>query len=241
MLEELKKRVCQANLDLLARGLVIDTWGNASGVDRTGGAVVIKPSGLAYEQMKPRHMTVVALSDGSIVEGDLRPSSDTPTHLAIYRAFPAVGGIVHTHSLHATAWAQARKEIPPLGTTHAHYFRGPVPLTRALTAEEIAENYESNVGKVIVERLAGLDPADFPAVLVCAHGPFVWGADPQEAVHNAVILEHLARLASETLRVEPYPRPIGRHLLEKHFSRKHAPGKHHGRPADTGRRDPPTR
>ena len=228
MLEELKKQVCQANLALVAAGLVIETWGNVSGVDRSAGAMVIKPSGVSYEGMKPEHMAVVSLVKGTVIDGALKPSSDTPTHLELYRAFGDIGGVVHTHSLYATAWAQARRFIPPLGTTHADYFHGPVPLTRAMTAEEIRADYEANTGKVIVERFAGADPLATPAVLVAGHGPFAWGKSPQQAVENAVVLEHLARLASLTLAIEPNPQPISSELLDKHFLRKHGPGRYYG-------------
>ena len=228
MLEELKRQVCDANLRLAAEGLAIFTWGNVSGIDRAGGRVVIKPSGVPYEGMKPEHMVVVSLATGETVEGSLRPSSDTPTHLALYRAFGRIGGVAHTHSLFATAWAQARREIPPLGTTHADHFYGAVPCTRLLTAEEIAGDYESNTGKVIVERFSQLDPAALPGVLVADHGPFSWGDSPEQAVFHASILEHLARLASETLRVDPYPKPVSRELLDKHFLRKHGPGAYYG-------------
>ncbi|MCD4824974.1 MAG: L-ribulose-5-phosphate 4-epimerase [Phycisphaerae bacterium] len=228
MLEELKKQVCDANLELVAEGLVIQTFGNVSGIDRRSGLVVIKPSGVSYDGMTPEHMTVVSLETGEIAEGDLRPSSDTPTHLELYRAFAGIGGIVHTHSLYATAWAQARKEIPPLGTTHADYFHGPVPCTRLMTDEEIEGDYEANTGKVIVERFAGLDPAHIPAVLVAGHGPFAWGLSPAAAVHNAAILEYLGRLAGETIRIEPHPEPISTKLLDKHFLRKHGPAAYYG-------------
>jgi len=228
MLEELKQHVCKANLDLMASGLVIETWGNVSGIDRAGGRVVIKPSGVAYEKLSPETMVVVALDSGDVVEGDLRPSSDTPTHLEIYRQIDAVGGVVHTHSLHATAWAQARREIPPLGTTHADYFYGPVPCTRVMTPDEIKTEYELNTGKVIVARMTGLDVAHFPACLVADHGPFAWGNDAHQAVHHAVVLEHLARLAGETVRISPYPVTISQALLDKHFLRKHGPGAYYG-------------
>jgi L-ribulose-5-phosphate 4-epimerase len=228
MLEELKKTVCDANLKLAASGLVIDTWGNVSGIDRAAGKIVIKPSGLPYDGMSPRHMVVVNLADGQVAEGDLRPSSDTPTHLEIYRSFPAVGGVVHTHSLFATAWAQARKAIPPLGTTHADYFHGPIPCTRLMTPEEINADYEANTGKVIVERLVGMDPLEAPAVLVAGHGPFAWGQDADKAVHNAIILEHLAQLAIATVALDGAVQPIGKALLDKHFFRKHGPGSYYG-------------
>ena len=228
MLDELKKRVCEANLALVARGLVIETWGNASGIDRESGSVVIKPSGVDYRKMGPKQMVVVDLAGGNVTEGDLKPSSDTPTHLALYRAFPSIGGVVHTHSLHATAWAQARKNIPVLGTTHADYFNGPIPCTRPMTAEEIETDYEANTGQVIAERLKGLDPLQLPAVLVADHGPFAWGRTPAKAVESAFVTEHLAHLAAETLRVDPYPKPVSAELLDKHFSRKHGPDRYYG-------------
>lgn len=228
MLEQLKKAVCQANLDLVGEGLVIQTFGNVSGIDRERGLVVIKPSGVAYDRMKPEHMVVVSLQTAEVVEGKLRPSSDTPTHLVLYRAFKDIGGIVHTHSLHATAWAQARREIPPLGTTHADFGYGPVPCTRLMTAKEIKSDYEVNTGHVIVERFAGLDPLDRPAVLVARHGPFAWGRTPNEAVHHAVVLEFLARLAGETLRINPKIPTMQRVLLDKHFLRKHGPAAYYG-------------
>ncbi|HZT21717.1 MAG TPA: L-ribulose-5-phosphate 4-epimerase [Verrucomicrobiae bacterium] len=230
MLEELKAEVCQANLDLVARGLVIETWGNASGVDRERGVMVIKPSGVPYAEMKPEHMVVVSLADGRVVEGVLRPSSDTPTHLALYRAWPAIGGVVHTHSLHATAWAQACRPLPAYGTTQADYWYGEVPCTRLLRPAEIKNDYEANTGKVIVETFRKLrfDPMQHPAVLVAGHGPFCWGQSAAEAVHNASVLEFIARLNSETLRLRPKIRPIPSALLDKHFLRKHGPNAYYG-------------
>lgn len=228
MLNELREQVCRANLQLVAEGLVIQTWGNVSGIDRATGRVVIKPSGVPYDAMQPCHMVVVSLETGRVVEGDLKPSSDTPTHLELYRAFPSVGGVVHTHSLHATAWAQARREIPPVGTTHADYFCGPVPCTRQLRPDEIRGDYEVNTGKVIVERFARLDPLHAPGVLVAEHGPFAWGKSPDDAVHNAVVLEFLARLAGETIRITGKPEPMQPELLDKHFGRKHGPGAYYG-------------
>jgi len=228
MLEDIKASVCQANLDLVREGLVIQTFGNVSGIDRTAGLVVIKPSGVPYDGMRPEHMVVVSLETGKVVEGDLRPSSDTPTHLVLYRAFPAVGGIVHTHSLYATAWAQSRKPIPALGTTHADYWNGEVPCTRLMTEGEIASDYEAGTGEVIVETFDGMDPLHKPAVLVASHGPFAWGRDAHDAVHNAVILEFLARLASETLRINPHAGSMQGVLLDKHFSRKHGPKAYYG-------------
>lgn len=228
MLTELKQQVCEANLALVKEGLVIQTWGNVSGIDRARGLVVIKPSGVPYDQMRPKHMVVVALDTGNVVEGSLNPSSDTATHLVLYRAFQAVCGIVHTHSLYATAWAQARRELPALGTTHADYFHGPIPCTRLLKPGEIESDYEANTGKVIVETFAGRDPLSCPAVLVASHGPFAWGDSVGGAVHNAVVFEHLARLASETLRLFPSAKPMQQVLLDQHFFRKHGPGAYYG-------------
>ena len=228
MLEQLKNDVCQANLDLVKEGLVIQTWGNASGIDRARGLVVIKPSGLAYNIMRPQHMVVVSLKTGDIVEGNLKPSSDTPTHLVLYRAFPKIGGVVHTHSLYATAWAQAKRHLPSYGTTQADYWYGDVPCTRLLTPKEIGTDYEVNTGHAIVERFKKIEPMQHPAVLVASHGPFTWGKDAHDAVHNAVVLEFVARLATETLRITPKTKPMQRALLNKHFLRKHGPGAYYG-------------
>ena len=228
MLEQLKQQVCETNLQLVREGLVIQTFGNVSGVDRASGNIVIKPSGVAYDMMKPKHMVVVSLASGQVLEGKLRPSSDTPMHLVLYRAFPAIAGVAHTHSFYATAWAQARREIPAFGTTHADFFYGPVPVTRPLTAKEIKTNYESNTGKVIVERFRKLDPGALPAVLVANHGPFAWGATLAKAVENAVALEYCARLASETLQLRPASKPMPAALLDKHFLRKHGTGAYYG-------------
>lgn len=228
MVDVLKEQVCKANLESVKEGLVIQTWGNVSGIDRASGCVVIKPSGLSYDGMKPEHMVVVSLSTGKVVEGKLKPSSDTATHLILYRAFKEIGGIVHTHSLHATAWAQAKQEIPAYGTTQADYWYGAVPCTRLMTKEEIQVDYEENTGNVIVERFAGIDPSKCPAVLVASHGPFTWGKDALDAVHNAVVLEFVARLAGETLRVESRTVPMQQVLLDKHFFRKHGPGAYYG-------------
>ena len=230
MLEQLKAEVCQANLDLVTEGLVIQTWGNASAVDRKQGVVVIKPSGVPYAEMKPEHMVVVGLGDGRVVEGDLKPSSDTPTHLVLYRAFAGIGGIVHTHSLFATSWAQACKPLLAYGTTQADYWYGDVPCTRKLTAAEIKADYEANTGAVILETFKKLkfDPIQHPAVLVASHGPFTWGRDAHDAVHNAGVLEFIARLNSETLRVNPRIKPMQPVLLDKHFLRKHGPGAYYG-------------
>jgi len=230
MLEQLKKQVCQANLDLVKEGLVIQTWGNVSGIDRAKGLVVIKPSGVPYDGMKPEHQVVVSLATGRLVEGKLKPSSDTDTHLVLYRAFPEVGGIVHTHSLYATAWAQAKRGIRSYGTTQADYWYGDVPCTRLLSPREIKTDYETNTGRVIVETFRKLkfDAVQHPAVLVASHGPFTWGMDAQDAVHNAVVLEFIARLASETLRINPRARPMQSVLLDKHFLRKHGATAYYG-------------
>jgi L-ribulose-5-phosphate 4-epimerase len=228
MLDALKEEVCRANLRLVEEQLVIHTWGNVSGIDRKQGLVVIKASGVAYEGMSPEHMVVVSLDTGEKVEGDYRPSSDTPTHLELYRAFGDIAGVVHTHSLYASAWAQARREIPPLGTTHADYFYGSIPLTRQMTEAEIKQAYEINTGKVIVERFADLDPMEMPAVLVVNHGPFTWGRSPDDAVDNAVYLECVARMASETLRVDPNVESMPQALLDKHYLRKHGPDRYYG-------------
>jgi L-ribulose-5-phosphate 4-epimerase len=230
MLERLKREVCRANLDLVQAGLVVETWGNASGIDRQRGLVVIKPSGVPYEGMTPRHMVVVSLESGKVVEGRFKPSSDTPTHLVLYRAFAGIGAVVHTHSLYATAWAQAKKDLPSYGTTQADYCYGDVPCTRLLTTAEIRSDYEANTGHVIVERFKKLDPLQHPAVLVASHGPFTWGKSVTEAVRNAIVLEFLARLASETLRLNPKLNPMQPALLDKHFLRKHGPNAYYGQP-----------
>jgi L-ribulose-5-phosphate 4-epimerase len=228
MLEPLKQQVCQANLELVREGLVIQTWGNVSGIDRSKGMVVIKPSGVPYNQMQPKHMVIVELDSGKIAEGKLKPSSDTDTHLVLYRAFSGIGGIVHTHSLFATAWAQTCRSVPALGTTHADYFHGAVPCTRLLTPLEIESDYEANTGEVIVETFSGRDPLSCPAVLVASHGPFAWGQTVPDAVHNALVLEHVIKLAGETLRLVASPKAMQRVLLNKHFFRKHGPGAYYG-------------
>ncbi len=228
MLEQLKQDVCKANLNLVAEGLVIQSWGNASGVDRERGLMVIKPSGVSYDGMKPEHMVVVSLADGKVVDSHLKPSSDTPTHLVLYRTFREIGGVVHTHSLYATAWAQAQRKIPSFGTTQADYWHGEVPCTRLLTPDEIKNDYEANTGRVIVETFRKKNPLQHPAVLVARHGPFTWGKDVQDAVHNASVLEFVARLATETLRIAPKTKPIPSVLLDKHFLRKHGPKAYYG-------------
>lgn len=227
MLDKLKRDVWKANLDLVRHGLVVLTFGNASGIDRKRGLMVIKPSGVGYEDMKPEDMVLVDL-DGRVVGGRLRPSSDTPTHLALYRAFPAIGGIVHAHSPSATAFAQARKPIPCLGTTHADHFAGPVPVTRMLRRAEVEADYEAATGAVIVESFARLDPTALPAVLVAGHGPFAWGRTPGEAVHNAVSLELVAAMALVTRRLDPRVPALPAYILRKHHERKHGPKAYYG-------------
>ena len=230
MLEKLKAEVCQANLDLVTEGLVIQTWGNASAVDRERGVMVIKPRGVPYSEMKPAHMVCVSLATGQVVAGKLKPSSDTATHLVLYRAFAGLVGVVHTHSLYATAWAQACQPLLAYGTTQADYWYGDVPCTRKLKPAEIQKDYEANTGEVIVETFKKLkyDPLQHPAVLVASHGPFTWGKDVHDAVHNASVLEFVARLNSETLQINPKLKPMQSHLLDKHFLRKHGPGAYYG-------------
>lgn len=229
MLETLKQEVLEANLQLPEYGLVTFTWGNVSGIDREKGLVVIKPSGVKYEDLKLEQLVVVDL-DGNVVEGDLRPSSDTETHCRLYRAFPEIGGIVHTHSPWATSWAQAHKPIPAYGTTHADYFYGEVPLTRTLTQEEIETAYELETGNVIVETFEAkeLDPKAMPGVLVAGHAPFTWGKDAAEAVHNAVVLDEVAKMALRTEQLNPNIEPIDQYLLDKHYLRKHGPKAYYG-------------
>lgn len=226
MLEKLKEQVFQANLDLVKHGLVIFTWGNVSGIDREKELVVIKPSGVSYEKMKPRDMVVLNLY-GQVVEGDLKPSSDTPTHLVLYRQFPNIGGVVHTHSEWATAWAQAGKGIPANGTTHADYFYGEIPCTRKMKREEIENEYELNTGKVIVERFKDLNPDRIPGVLVNNHGPFTWGKNAGDAVHNAVVLEEVAKITFRALQLNPKAE-MDQVLLDKHFLRKHGDNAYYG-------------
>jgi L-ribulose-5-phosphate 4-epimerase len=230
MLEKLKAEVCKANLDLVAEGLVIQTWGNVSGIDREKGLIVIKPSGVPYDGMKPKHMVVVSLADGTVVEGDLKPSSDTPTHLVLYRAFPSIGGVVHTHSLYATSWAQACQPLLAYGTTQADYWYGEVPCTRKLKPVEIQKDYEANTGEVIVETFKKLkfDSMQHPAVLVASHGPFTWGKDAHDAVHNASVLEFISKLNSETLRINPKTPSMQSVLLDKHYLRKHGKNAYYG-------------
>jgi L-ribulose-5-phosphate 4-epimerase len=227
MLRDLKEAVWKANLDLQKLGLVILNFGNASGIDRRRGVVAIKPSGVAYEALKPEEIVLVDLG-GRVVEGRLNPSSDTPAHVELYKAFPEIGGVVHAHSECATAFAQARKEIPCLGTTHADFFDGPVPVTRELTPKEVREDYEGNTGRVIVKRFSRLDPMMRPAVLVAGHGPFVWGTTPGEAVRTSLVLEWLAKTALRTRFLNPRAESLPDHILEKHFERKHGPRAYYG-------------
>jgi L-ribulose-5-phosphate 4-epimerase len=222
MLDHLRVEVLEANLELVRRGLVIYTFGNASGVSREHGLAVIKPSGVPYDRMTPADMVITDL-DGKVVEGKLKPSTDVSTHVALYKAFPLIGGVVHSHSRHATAWAQARREIPCFGTTHADYFHGPVPVTGDLSADEIESEYEANTGVAIIRRMKGVEPLQCPGVLVAGHGPFCWGKSVTDAAHNAVILEELAALALETLTINAAVSPISEALRDKHHFRKHGP------------------
>jgi L-ribulose-5-phosphate 4-epimerase len=227
MLEALRAEVLEANLELVRRGLVIYTFGNASGVSREHGLVAIKPSGVPYEKMTAADMVITDLQ-GNIVEGSLRPSSDLATHVALYRAFPSIGGVVHTHYRHATSWAQARREIPCFGTTHADYFHGAIPVTEPLTSEEIETEYEANTGVAILRRLEGLDPLHHPAILVAGHAPFCWGKSVTDAAHTAVIVEEVAVMAWETVTINPAAQPISDALLKKHHFRKHGPDAYYG-------------
>ena len=224
--EELKQRVYAANMALVEAGLVVLTWGNASGADRAGGVMAIKPSGVDYAKLKPADIVVLSIATGECVDGTCRPSSDTPTHLHLYRAFPSVGGIVHTHSTCGTSFAQASRAIPCLGTTHADNFYGAIPVTRAMTAAEITNDYELNTGRVIEECFTSrkADPADVPGVLVASHAPFAWGSTPEKAVENAIVLEFAAQMALNTFALNPSTPAISKVLLDKHFLRKH--GKH---------------
>ncbi len=226
MLDALREEVCTANRQLARSGLVTLTWGNTSGIDRQRGLIVIKPSGIPYEQLEPGHMVVVDL-DGKVAGGELRPSTDTATHLALYRAFEQIGGVTHTHSRCATMFAQARCEIPCLGTTHADHFHGPVLVTRPLAEAEMTD-YEPATGRIIVERFAGLDPLASPAVLVAGHGPFTWGRDAAESVQNAVALEAVAEMALGTRRLDPRAPELETYILEKHHRRKHGPAAYYG-------------
>ena len=226
MLEKLKEQVWQANLDLVKRGLVVFTWGNASGIDRGKDLVVIKPSGVAYNKMKPKDMVVLNLY-GQVIEGDLKPSSDAATHLVLYRQFQNIGGVVHTHSEWATVWAQAGRGIPAIGTTHADYFYGEIPCTRKMTKEEVEGEYELETGRVIVERFKELNPEHIPGVLVNNHGPFSWGSDVANAVHNAVVMEEVAKITFRSLQLNPET-IMDQTLLDKHFLRKHGKNAYYG-------------
>jgi len=227
MLEQLRSEVLEANMELQRRGLVVYTWGNASGIDRERGLIVIKPSGVAYEKLTAENLVIVSL-EGTRVEGDLNPSSDLPTHLLLYQAFAAIGGVVHTHSEFATSWAQTGQAIPCYGTTQADYFRGEVPVTDPLSDEEIESAYEENTGKVIVRRFSDLDPVAIPGVLVANHGPFVWGGTATEAAFHAVVVEYIARLAYRTELIDAKSHPVSAALLRKHYERKHGPKAYYG-------------
>ena len=226
MLDQLKERVFKANIDLVEHGLVIHTWGNVSGRDQETGMVVIKPSGVGYKRMRASDMVVLD-PEGKLVEGKYKPSTDLPTHILLYKSFNNLGGVVHTHSTYATSWAQAGRSIPPFGTTHADHFYGEIPCTRLLKDEEIANEYEVNTGKVIVEKIGKADPLSVPSILVNCHGPFCWGVDPENAVYNAVALEEIARMAFYTVLLGK-KEPVDKALLDKHFKRKHGSGAYYG-------------
>lgn len=230
-LNVLKQQVWQANMDLQRYNLVTFTWGNVSGIDRESGLVVIKPSGVDYEKLSPEKMVVVDL-EGNVVDGNLNPSSDTDTHIELYKAFAELGGVVHTHSSNATSWAQAGVPIPALGTTHADYFYGSVPCTRALTNEEISDHYERNTGTVIIETIGENEPLAIPGIIVKEHGPFSWGKDPHQAVHNAVVLETVASMALKTLQINPNVSYINQALLDKHYLRKHGKNAYYGQKSE---------
>lgn len=227
MYDELKQQVFDANLDLNKHGLVVFTWGNVSGIDRRQGVIAIKPSGVSYEKLTPENIVILDL-EGRVLEGDLRPSSDTPTHVELYRSFPGIGGVCHTHSTYATMWAQAQREIPCFGTTHADYFYGPVPVTDMLVRDEIEGPYELNTGRVIVRRFAQLNPLQMPAVLVANHGPFTWGGDAAQSVESAVVLEQVALMAYGTLLVNARQNGIAQALLDRHYLRKHGKNAYYG-------------
>lgn len=229
---DLREAVCRVNKEIGRTGLAKLTWGNASAVDRKAGVMAIKPSGVDYGALKPADIVVLAISTGAVVDGKLRPSSDTPTHLHLYRSFECAGGIVHTHSHFATVWSQAHRDLPCFGTTHADHFYGAVPCTRPMRRVEIRDDYELNTGRVIVERFkrGGMDPAQIPAVLVAGHAPFVWGPDAEHALENAIVLEEIAKMALHTLQIAPRQKPIGRELLDKHFLRKHGAKAYYGQP-----------
>ena len=227
-MRELRAQAFEANRRLAGTGLVLGTFGNVSAVDRSAGVMAIKPSGVSYDTLTPEHIVLVSLESGAVMDGTLRPSSDTPTHVELYRAFPNIGGIVHTHSEYATSWAQARRPIPCFGTTHADYFHGPVPVTRVMSDSEIASEYEKNTGHAIVRAFEKVEYASVPAVLVANHGPFAWGPDPAAAAHNAVILEAVARMAYFTATLSSEAEPVGGRLHDKHYLRKHGSSAYYG-------------
>jgi L-ribulose-5-phosphate 4-epimerase len=231
LLPALREQVLEANLELVRKGLVLYTFGNASGISREHNLVAIKPSGVPYETLRPEHLVITDL-DGNVKEGALRPSSDLPTHLVLYKAFSGIGAVVHTHSEYATAWAQARRAIPCFGTTHADYFQGPVPVTPAMTDKEVASEYEKNTGHAIVQAFANIDYSAIPAVLVANHGSFAWGPDPKTAAHNAVILEAVARMAYFTIVINENAEAVGRALHDKHYLRKHGSAAYYGQPKE---------
>lgn len=228
MLDQLRKAVYEANMELFERRMIIYTWGNVSGIDRESGLVAIKPSGVAYEDLRPEDIVLVSLATGEVAQGNLRPSSDTPTHLWLYRAFREIGGVTHTHSSCATAWAQAGRPIPCLGTTHADYFRGEIPCTRFLRPEEIERDYEAETGRIIEEAFEGLNPVHTPGVLVRGHGPFAWGRNAGESVYHAVVLEETAKMALNTLALCPDQQPLPLEMQNKHFERKHGKNAYYG-------------
>ncbi len=228
MLEELKKQVCNANLELCKHQLVIYSWGNVSGIERASNRVAIKPSGISYDELSPDDIVIVDLLTGDVVEGSLKPSSDTPTHLELYRNFQQLGGICHTHSTYATMWAQACRDLPCFGTTHADHFYGSIPVTQRMSESEIKDDYELNTGKVIVRTFADTDPMQMPAVLVANHGPFTWGASASSAVENAVVLEQVAQMAAGTILINPHQSGIDSMLLDKHYLRKHGKNAYYG-------------
>ena len=228
MYKKLKEEVLKANLLLPKYGLVVFTWGNVSAIDREKGIIAIKPSGVEYDDMQVDDIVIVDIATGEVLDGKLKPSSDTPTHLELYRKFPNIGGIVHTHSTHATSWAQAGRAIPAFGTTHADYFHGAVPCCRALTREEVEGEYEANTGKVIIETIGAGNPMEIPGVLVSEHAPFAWGKSADDAVHNAVVLEEVARMALMTLALSPNRAPVSDFLLDKHYLRKHGANAYYG-------------
>jgi L-ribulose-5-phosphate 4-epimerase len=231
---ELRERVCEVNRALFRAGLVVLAFGNVSAVDRGAGIVAIKPSGMKYVNLRPADIVVVALDDGAVLDGDRRPSTDTPAHAELYRAFPAIGGVVHTHSAHATAWAQAGREIPCLGTTHADHFRGAVPISRPLTRAQLGAEYERETGLAIVDRFVsgGIDPQEVPACLAVSHGPFTWGPSPEAALENAIALEHVAEIAIHALAIDQGAEPLDPDLRDRHHARKHGRSAYYGQPAD---------